>query len=583
MDDGNDFLRNYNKNRDAGQQAELPAGGEKRLAYEERSAFRKPARTSRPSANPPRSRRGRWVGAAVAAVVVLGAVLAAVLIANRGAKMADLTGWTQSDAQLWANENNVTLQIAQQHDDAYGEGIVIAQSVRAGERVRKGDFIRLTVSLGHDLSVTLTLPDLLGMTKDEVTAWAEANFMTKVRITAEYSDTVALGAVIGYEINDATVVGNEVRRDTPVYVVVSRGPDPSAVQVTVPNFKEMTISESYLFANENGITLAVREAYDEYAPEGSVVSQSVPADEKITRGTEIVLTVSRGKKVTVPDFSDWTRVKASAVAGDLGISVMIAERYSSVAAGGFVSQSIAAGSVYEKGDYIELVYSLGNRIVVSSFVGQPRDAMESWAAGLNEQGASITLKATYTQSNSPAGTILYQDKSNVPVSVTATLRITVSLGRVTYVPDFVAPEGSGYDAAVTREKALALCDEAGLVAVFVAEARSGRLPGEIWSQSLAAGAETAEGSSVTLKYVPSATVTVPDIVAENLTPAAAAAKYGRMFTLAFADAEIHTEGKAGLISAQSLAAGGTAASGAALTLYVGPEPEPTAEPAEAPE
>ena len=54
------------------------------------------------------------------------------------------------------------------------------------------------VSLGHDLSVTLPLPDLMSMTKEEIEAWAE-NFMAKVRITAEHSLDVPVGRVIRYE------------------------------------------------------------------------------------------------------------------------------------------------------------------------------------------------------------------------------------------------------------------------------------------------------------------------------------------------------------------------------------------------
>ena len=119
--------------------------------------------------------------------------------------------------------------------------------------------------------------------------------------------------------------------------------------------------------------------------------------------------VSKGKLITVPDFSGYSKEKAAAVAGQLGIPITIRERYSSYPVGAFISQSIKAGSKYNTGDILEINYSLGNEIVLQSFVGQTRDLIEKWAKELNAQGASIRIKAVST-SNSPKGTIIHQDK-----------------------------------------------------------------------------------------------------------------------------------------------------------------------------
>ena len=112
--------------------------------------------------------------------------------------------------------------------------------------------------------------------------------MTKVRITTEHSDEVEAGKVIRFEINDERVI-DEVRRDTPIYIVVSKGPeDETVATITVPNFKQMAISECYTFASENEIVLTVEEQYDDYIPAGSVISQSIKPEEKVSKGTEMV-------------------------------------------------------------------------------------------------------------------------------------------------------------------------------------------------------------------------------------------------------------------------------------------------------
>ena len=47
-----------------------------------------------------------------------------------------------------------------------------------------------------------------------------------------------------------------------------------SIQVEVPDFRTMTLGDSYAFANENGVVLNVVEQYDDYVPKGSIISQS---------------------------------------------------------------------------------------------------------------------------------------------------------------------------------------------------------------------------------------------------------------------------------------------------------------------
>jgi serine/threonine-protein kinase len=573
MSDNNDFLSNYGK----GQPEESVVVRETPLPsykYEQKSDFKPPERGEAP---PPPGYKKLIIGIAASAVALIAVVLVLVLLLNRGAVMENLVGWTQTDANLWAKDNNVTLQATEVYNDEYDAGVVFYQSVAEGERVKKNDFVQISVSKGHDPSVTLSLPDLKTMTMSEVQAWADENFMTKVRITTEYSDTVPLNAVISYTVNDESVTGDTVRRDSPIYVVVSKGPeDQAAIQVTVPDFKTMTLNECQTFASENGLVLTVQEQYDDYAAAGAIISQSVKAQQKVARGTEITLVVSLGKKIVVPDFSDYTSETAVAKAGQLGITATLVEKYSSSSAGAFLSQSIDAGTIYKTGDILELRYSLGNKIVVSSYVGQTRDAIEAWAQGLNEKGAKITINVTYTQSSSAAGVIINQSPANTSTSYKTTINITVSTGKVTYVPDFVA-DAPGYDGtyatAVTREDAMAMCEATGLVPVFVAEGASGRLPGEVWYQSLPAGSESTQGTTITLKYVPSLTTAVPKFTGMSEADAKAAAHSGAAsgdeLRIVFAKDSSYIGDGTDVVISQSLTVGSTVAMGTTITLTLG--------------
>jgi len=582
MEDKNTFLHSYkNKTQQQDenqQQDDLKGQQQSSVDYQTPTGFVKPEKKPALHPEPARNRSKTIIMASsLSAVILVCVIIGIYFMLNQTVEVIDFTGWTENNAQLWAREHGVILQIEEAYNDEFEAGKVVSQSVASGTKIKKGDFIKLVVSLGHDLSVKVPLPDIMSMTREEIEAWAAQNYMTKVRITAEYSDEVEAGRVIRYEINDDTVV-DEVRRDTPIYIVVSKGPeDKSAVTVTIPNFKQMSLSECYAFANDNELILTVEEQYDDYVPAGAIISQSVKPDEKVSKGTEIVLVVSKGKLITVPDFSGFSKEKAMAMANQLGIAVAIQERYSSYPAGRFISQSIKAGSEYNAGDILELSYSLGNEIVVPSFVGQTRDAIESWANELNAQGASINIKATNTPSSSPKGTIIHQDKANTVVGVKAAINITVSSGKIVYVPDFVAPEGAGYDTAITREKAIAMCEELNIVPIFEKAKNPNRLPGEIWEQSIPAGTEVTEGTTITLKYVPvDVKIKVPNFI--NMTKEEIlAGNYNKMLDIRFAEGTEYVEGYAGKVYKQSLAPNTQVAAGSVITLTIcpgQPQPEP---------
>lgn len=512
--------------------------------------------------------------------LLVAAALLFILLSQRGIHVIDLSGWPLSDAQLWADDQGIRLQMMEEYNDDVPSGRIISQDPKPGEKLKKGDFLKVTVSLGSDPNVLLPLPDLLSMTLEEVEAWAQENHMTRVRITTEYHDEIEPSRVIRYEINDDTVV-DKVRRSTPIYVVVSKGKEPiKKEQVSVPDFKDMDLVLCRQVAEENGLRLQIVEEYDDFLPAGTILGQSIAPEKKVDKGTEITLTVSKGKKILVPDFSGFTREQAMALASEKGIQIAVRERYTELDTGAFVSQSLLAGTIYEPSDVVELTYSLGHEIVLPCFVGQTRADIESWAKEYNEKGASIKISVTQTQNKASKGTLIYQDPQNRVIGIKKTVHIALSLGRMVFVPDLVAPEGSSYGQVFTREKACALCEPLNLIPVFVAEKNQNRLPGEIWQQSIAAGTEVYEGTLLTLKYNPAeVTLTVPDF--RNLTKdEIVAAGFMKKLDISFMLSDEAKEGFAGKVYEQSVAAGTTVAAGTPITVWISPEPSETAPPVE---
>lgn len=527
--------------------------------YEQKSEFKPPKRRG-PREVKPRNTQlilGVSVGVAVVAIII---GIVAFFMMNTKAVLPDMIGWKEDDVALWATENNVMIRVTESYSDEVDSGVIIEHHPGVGETVEKGSFLEVVTSLGADPSILVKIPDFMNMTQSEIEAWEKENHMTKVRITAQNSKTAEIGEVISYTVNDTSVIGEEVRRDSPIYIIISNGTGENGI-ITVPDFTLMTLEQANTFAMDNEIIIEVEEVFDETMPKGQIISQDIEMEDTVKIGDIIKLKVSLGPEIIMPDFSSYSSDMAMTVASQNNIMVMIEEKYSSSSAGRLISQSISAGTLYDTADILTLKYSLGNTILIPSYIGQGKEAFEAWATEYNAMGTSITIKATYTASNDLPGTIITQDKADVMSGISTTVNVVVSKGKVVYVPDFVADSGAGYDQAITREEAIALCEEAGLVPVFEESSQSGRLEGEVWSQSVAAGKEVQQGTTITLKYTPvKSTVKVPDLIGMTKSEVIKAG-YHKKF-----DLEYDLSGGGTKIESQSVAAGTTVAPGTSLTL-----------------
>ena len=549
------------------------AAPDENMTYEERNAFYAPNKYSPYAKSGMSNGGGSGSGnqriALVAILSVLLIVSIILLFSFTGkVKVLDFSDWEKNDFLLWASENKINAQIEEEYNDEVAQGKIISQLIPAGDIIKKNSFLKVYVSIGPDMSIEYYLPDIMNMTKDEIDQWAATNLMSKVRISAQTSDTIEKGKVISFQINDDTVI-DKVRRDTPIYIIISKGSaeeTEAMKEIKIPDFQTLGLAASMLFAQENGLVVTVKREYNEYVMENTIISQSLSVNSIAHPGDELTLVVSQGEMLLMPSFKQLDRSDAMSLAASLGIPVKVKERYSSSDAGRMIYQSVPEGEQITDDTKLELTYSLGPKIAISNFEGQQKFAIEEWLDEVNEYGARLELKVTYTQNSAIAGTILSQNIKNQYVYRDTIIKIVVSTGNVVFVPDFVAVAGAGYDLAITREKAEDMAESLGLVLLFVEATNAARLPGEIWWQSISAGTEVEVGTIITLKYNPvNSTLELPDFTGMTVNEVKATPEYANL-KIVFQLGESGPTGN--VVYDQSVAAYSTVAYGAEIILYI---------------
>ncbi len=245
--------------------------------------------------------------------------------------------------------------------DDVAEGIIYSQDPKSGTVCAEGTVIHLTVSAGQEIKCLIT-ENYVGMKADEAKKMLE-EYGIIVTLEDDDSSLLKKGIVSAQSVES----GEELRNgDTITFKVSTReSSDGEDIYIyTVPDFIGHNIDE----LNGNDIKYAKYFVYEiEYkesdnAVSGIIFEQSIKAGDEVSPGTEIKLSVSKGKiQVFVPNVVYKSESDARAAIEESGLSLAVNYRESDdVAKGHVISQDPPKDSKVHKGDTVTIVVSSGS-------------------------------------------------------------------------------------------------------------------------------------------------------------------------------------------------------------------------------
>ncbi|WP_413537479.1 PASTA domain-containing protein [Enterococcus malodoratus] len=94
-----------------------------------------------------KKRKRRWI--------ILGAIAGSLLLGfmyyqQTHVKVPNFVGKSLTDMQVWASENKLKPKVKQSYDRVKEANTILAQEQKAGSRIKKGDVLNVTNSLGAD-------------------------------------------------------------------------------------------------------------------------------------------------------------------------------------------------------------------------------------------------------------------------------------------------------------------------------------------------------------------------------------------------------------------------------------------------
>src|SRR4051794_34499057 len=245
-------------------------------------------------------------------------------------------------ASAKADRQGLHLQVAQrQYSETVTAGSVISTDPSAGARVVEGGTIDAVVSRGPE---RYKVPALHEKPLTEVASRLEAAHLAVGTVTRAWSEQVQKGLVL----STTPHAGVELRKDSAVNVVVSRGPQP----IKIPDFTGRNGDHADQKLTDLGFQVNVSEENSDSISKGKVISQN-PAGGKGFREDKIDLVVSKGPvMVTVPELRADSVSSATNELTSAGLQIKVVRTPLYIGVDRVVRQSPGSGDSVPKGSVV---------------------------------------------------------------------------------------------------------------------------------------------------------------------------------------------------------------------------------------
>lgn len=370
----------------------------------------------------------RYVVIAITVVLLALIVFLSIYFLNR-VTVKDFIGLDVSEAKTWGIKNNVEIDIELIFSVEQNNNIVVSQDKEANSKIQKGSILYVKVSKGADPEEKLELPDFSQMMQTQIREWVDSNKAYNINIIQEFSDTIEKNKFTKMEFKDSEIGVSNYKRKDALIIYISKGSEKDEKNITVPDFVGKLKTDVETWSKTNLVEVQYKESGSEVIEAEKVMGQDIAANTKIARTEILTVTISNGKGVVVPNFSDMSKEEASAVT-DLIVTVKSIYN-EGVPYGRLISQSVKSGTkLYGDKKRVDVVYSEG-RPYIDNLVGKMERDLAPYFYDYSLKGANITYTIEHVDSHLEKGSVVWTSRVSEYIEMSTNIHIYISRGNLT--------------------------------------------------------------------------------------------------------------------------------------------------------
>jgi beta-lactam-binding protein with PASTA domain len=347
-------------------------------------------------------------------------------------KVPDFEGKELSEAYEWTTEHKIKLNVEQKYNFDKEANIIVKQTVK-NKKIKKGSELTIETSMGPDPEETIALPDFEKMKIDNAKSWIKEHKAENLTLIEEYSETVEAGSFIKLDITTKEVKPETYQRKNKAKLYFSKGKEVYEKDIAMPDLVGKSKEEANDWAKKNEITLKIEEVASDKTELGKVITQSVTKDTKIAKKETVTVSVSLGKALKVPDFAQYTAGEAEGKANGLSIQVKEVYNESVPYGHFISQSVESGREYTDKDDKptIQIYYSIGQPYIKdlrgSTLEGE---LQKIFFDEYQSKGANITYQVYYVDSGAGKGTVVEMSKYNEFSPINAVIQIGISKGNL---------------------------------------------------------------------------------------------------------------------------------------------------------
>jgi beta-lactam-binding protein with PASTA domain/serine/threonine protein kinase len=279
---------------------------------------------------------------------------------------------------------------------------------------------------------------------------------------------------------------NKVLKGSSIQLTVAKAIE----QVTIPRVVGLDINEAKTQLENLGLVVTIKQTIDDKKTLGEIISQSIPADSKIDKGSSVELTsIVHSAKVTVPNLIGKTENQAKDSLASLGLNYKVIYEINDNQTEGLVfKQSALANSLISVGLTIDItVYKHSALITVPGFSGKTLTTYKNDAEAL---GFKVVSQESFSDTVAAGQIISVSPTVGTKAKVGSTITVTVSKGKL--VETVKVPTGVGSSFTTFQTNAT----NVGLIVSKTDKCSNTVASGSIISMNPAAGTTVNKGSTV---------------------------------------------------------------------------------------
>lgn len=392
-------------------------------------------------------------------------------------KVIDFSNKSLTEVVEWASKNNITLNQEYEYNDMIAEYNVIAQNKTPGTNIKNIKELTVSISEGPNPLKEVVVPDMTTWDSKRVLSFISQNYLSNVEVKFIESDKEKDTVI------EQSKKGN-LKRNEKIELTFSYGEE-IIHEVNLMDLTNKSKFEAEFYLKQNKINYEIKDDFSSKIKRGNVLKQSINPG-KIVKidDDKLVLTVSKGKKIKVPDLTNMSITKITKWIIENRLKLEFTDQYDEkIKDNKVIRANYQKGDIIEQGSVVTIVISKG-KLIMPEF--KSIIDFYDWA---DKYSIRYEEKHEFSDTVKAGEVISYSVKSGKTIKNDEVIIVTISDGKESIVPDIVGD---------TKANAISKLKEEGLGYNFIYQNSTKFSKDKVISQSISAGSKVSNGTTITV-------------------------------------------------------------------------------------